>query len=977
MSTGFRSESLQGFQDLMSHRVMDILLVSSPYESFILSEDGQLSELLVSQFLELNLYQSPGLARLSNGASALALARSEPRFNLIITTANVGDMNAAELAREVKESRPNIPVVLLAFDNRELANFLARNDTSSIDRIFLWQGDVRILVAIVKSIEDTWNAEVDCDLGGVQVVLVVEDSIKYYSSFLPIIYTEVVDQSQRLISEGINLSHKILRMRARPKILLSTTFEEAWGHFRQYSENVLGIISDIEFPRGGEVSKTAGLELARQVKKEWPDVPILLQSSRPENDAKARAVGADFLVKGSATLLTDLRRFMLENFGFGDFIFRTPDLGEVGRAHDMKSLERLLKAVPASSVAFHGERNHFSKWLKARTEFDLAHRLRPRKVSDFPTVEDLRDNLVESISAYRKDRQRGIIADFDADNFDAIDSFSRIGGGSLGGKARGLAYARHMLSLYWDEEKYPGVRVTVPPAVVLGTNVFDRFLDDNDLRDFAMSTGDREALVRRFMAGKFPEDVKRDLRAFLEHARYPLAVRSSSILEDSQYQPFSGVYDTFMLGSSLEKPNKRLRLLLRAIKKVYASTFSPDARAYLEATPYRLEEEKMAVVIQRIVGARQGDYYYPGFAGVARSYNFYPTGPMLPEDGIVAVALGMGKSVVDDGSGVRFCPRYPRHPMPFTSIRDILDSSQRRFWALPIKGSEMQEDQLSLDVAEKDGTLARTASMYDVADHTITDGMARPGIPVVTFAPILKHGIFPLAEITQDLLAIAEKGMAHPVEIEFAVNMDGPPDDPHEFAFLQMRPLVVSAESIEVDIAVSDSETVLCTSSTVLGSGRIEDIRDVIVADPDLFDRSGSRQAATEIARLNAKLVGDGRKYLLIGVGRLGSTDPWLGIPVKWSEISGARAIVEAGFRDLVVPPSQGTHFFQNLISFQVGYFTIDPGSETDSVDWQWLQKQEDCGSGDFVRHLRFDHPLVVMMNGVDKEGLILKPAHP
>ncbi len=953
---------------------MDILLVSSPYESFILSEDGQLSELLVSQFLELNLYQSPGIARLSNGASALALARSEPRFNLIITTANVGDMNAAELAREVKESRPNIPVVLLAFNNRELANFLARNDTSSIDRIFLWQGDVRILVAIVKSIEDTWNAEVDCDLGGVQVVLVVEDSIKYYSSFLPIIYTEVVEQSQRLISEGVNLSHKILRMRARPKILLATSFEEAWGYFRQYSENILGIISDVEFPQGDEVSKTAGLELARKVKKEWPDVPILLQSSRPENDPRARAVGADFLVKGSPTLLTDLRRFMLENFGFGDFIFRTPEGGEVGRAHDLKSLEKFLKTVPTSSVGFHGERNHFSKWLKARTEFELAHRLRPRKVSDFATVEDLRDNLVHAISEYRRDRHRGIIADFDADNFDAVDSFSRIGGGSLGGKARGLAYARHMLSLYWDDDKYPGVRVAVPSAVVLGTDVFDRFLEDNELRDFAMGVEDDNALVRKFMAGKFAEDVKRDLRAFLEHARYPLAVRSSSILEDSQYQPFSGVYDTFMLSDTLEKPHKRLRLLLRAIKKVYASTFSADARAYLEATPYRLEEEKMAVVIQRIVGARHGDYLYPSFSGVARSYNFYPTGPMLPEDGIVAVALGMGKSVVEDGSGVRFCPKYPRHPMPFTSIRDILDSGQRGFWGLPVDGTEMKEEQLDIELANKDGTLARTASTYDVADHTIVDGTARPGIPVITFAPILKHGVFPLAEISRDLLAIGEKGMAHPVEIEFAVNMDGPPGQPHEFAFLQLRPLVVSGEAIAVDLAISEGEEVLCASSTVLGSGRIEDIRDVLVVDPDLFDRAGSRQAATEIARLNAKLVSEERKYLLIGVGRLGSSDPWLGIPVKWNEISGARAIVEAGFRDLVVPPSQGTHFFQNLVSFQVGYFTIDPGSEADSVDWDWLQRQEDLASGDFVRHLRFDRPLEVKMNGVAKEGLILKP---
>lgn len=974
-STGLRSERLKGFQDLISHRVQDILLVSSPYESFILSEDGKLSELLLSQFLELNLHQSPGLACLSNGASARALARSEPRFNLIITTINVGDMDAAQLAREVKEARPNIPVVLLAFDNRELTRFLSRTDASHIDRIFLWQGDVRILVAIVKMIEDAWNAEVDCDLGGVQVILVVEDSIKYYSSFLPIIYTEVVAQSQRLISEGINLSHKILRMRARPKILLCTSYEEAWERFNDYSENVLGIISDVEFPRGGEVSKTAGLELARQVKNEWPDVPVLLQSSRPENEVRAREVDAEFLVKGSPTLLTDLRRFMLENFGFGDFIFRTPEGETVGRAHDLKSLEDLLQTVPVSSVGYHGERNHFSKWLKARTEFDLAHRLRPRKVSEFPTVEDLRGKLVEAISEYRKDLHRGIIADFDPDNFDIVEGFSRIGGGSLGGKARGLAYARHMLSLYWEDDAFPGVRVAVPAAVVLGTDVFDQFLDDNNLRAYAMNGPENdEELVRRFMAAKFPEGPKRDLRLFLEHVRLPLAVRSSSILEDSQYQPFTGVYETFMLGDSLEKPNKRLRLLLRAIKRVYASTYSSVARSYLEATPYRLEEEKMAVIVQKIVGAQHGDHYYPSFAGVARSFNFYPSQPMQPEDGIVAVAVGMGKTVVEGGSCIRFCPKYPRHPMPFSSIDDFLDSSQQRFWALPVKTSNMQEEQLGIDVALSDGTAGRLASTFDMTANAILDGTAREGVPVITFAPVLKHGIFPLADITRMLLDISARGMAHPVEIEFAVNMDVPKGQPHEFGFLQMRPLVLAGEAEDIDMTFGDRSSVLCYSSVTLGSGRLDDLRDVVFVDRRLFERAGTVDAAAEIARMNARLVKEGRRYLLIGVGRLGSTDPWLGIPVSWTEISGARAIVEAGFRDVAVAPSQGTHFFQNLVSFQVGYFTIMPGDTPDFVDWTWLEEQPAVEAGRFVRHLRFDQPIVVKMNGVKKEGLVLKP---
>ncbi|MDX1430701.1 MAG: PEP/pyruvate-binding domain-containing protein, partial [Rhodothermales bacterium] len=449
--------------------------------------------------------------------------------------------------------------------------------------------------------------------------------------------------------------------------------------------------------------------------------------------------------------------------------------------------------------------------------------------------------------------------------------------------------------------------------------------------------------------------------------------RSSSILEDSQFQPFTGVYDTYMLGDANGKPNKRLRMLLRAIKRIYASTFASGARTYLEATPYRLEEEKMAVVIQRIVGSRHREYYYPSFAGVARSYNFYPSLPMRPEDGIVAVALGMGRSVVEDGSGVRFCPKYPRHPMPFASVRDQLDGSQRRFWALPAENRDMREVQVGLDVAAADGTLARIASTYDLEAHTVTDGTARSGTPVVTFAPVLKHGVFPLAEITRDLLVIAEMGMAHPVEIEFAVNMDVPAGTPYEFGFLQMRPLVLAAEEVDISTEVENRDDVLCVSSTVLGSGVIDDVFDLVVVDRTLFERSGSRDAAAEIARLNARLSREARKYVLVGVGRLGSTDPWLGIPVKWNEISGARAIVEAGFRDVVVPPSQGTHFFQNLVSFQVGYFTIETGHD-DWVDWAWLEQQEHLNDNSFVRHLRFEQPVVVRMNGMTKEGVMLKP---
>jgi CheY-like chemotaxis protein len=965
----------RGFHDLMRHRVRDILLVSSMYESFILAEDGQLTETLLSDFLDLNLHTIPNLTRVSTGKKALELATEHPRYNLIVATIDVADMTAVDLAHEVKKRGLEVPVVLLAFDNRELKDFLARHDVSVLDRVFVWQGDVRILLAIVKYVEDRWNVDHDSVLGGVQVILVVEDSIRYYSSFLPMIYTEVVKHSERLISEGINLSHRILRMRARPKILLCTSWEEAWSYFSRYHRNVLGIISDVEFPRGGEIRRTAGLELAREVKRAWPDLAVMLQSSRPENEKLAHEVDAEFVLKGSPNLLRNVRRFMVENFAFGDFIFRMPDGSEVGRAYDLKSLEEGLRSAPKESIAFHSERNHFSNWLKARTEFALAHKLRPRKVSDFPDLEALRRDLIESIAEYRRERHRGSIADFDPSTFDATDSFCRIGGGSLGGKARGLAFVRRLLERRWKPEESADVRVLVPPAVVLATDVFDEFLELNDLRDFAMECTDDEEIVRRFLQATFPRRIREQLAAYVDLVSYPLAVRSSSILEDSHYLPLTGVYETFMLANNHPDRSHRLARLLEAIQRVYASTFSHHTKGYLKATPYRLEEEKMGVIIQKIQGTARGDHYYPDFAGVVRSHNFYPTPPMEPGDGIVAVALGLGRTVVEGGNCVRFCPRFPKHLMPFSSLADALDNSQRTFWVLPLDGDDqLEEVSRSLDVAEREGTLAAVASTYCAQNDALYDGVSRPGVRVVTFAPILKHGAFPLAETIGRLMEIGERGMGHPVEIEFAVTLPSRPGEPGEFAFLQMRPLVLAQEGDELDLDEADPDELLCRSPNILGSGRIDEIRDLVVVDIHRFDRARSREAAEEVMRLNASLVSAGIPYLLVGVGRWGSTDPWLGIPVTWDEIAGARAIVEAGFKDFRVSPSQGTHFFQNLASFQVGYFTVNPEKGEGFVDWDWLARQPAFRDGTFARHLRFEDPILIEMSGSRNEGIIFKP---
>jgi CheY-like chemotaxis protein len=974
----------EGFENLMPFRVQDILLVSSLYDSFILREDGRLNELLIGESLELNLQQIPGITHVSSGAEAVTIARSQPRFNLIVTNLEVGDMDAAQLAAEIKAAGLEIPVVVLAYDYRQIKRFIQRNPASDLEWIFLWQGNIRILISIVKYIEDKRNVLHDTHAIGVPVILVVEDNIRYYSSFLPAIYTELITQSKRVIREGLNVAHKLMRMRARPKILLSSNYEDAVREAMQYREYLLGVVSDVEFPMGGEPSAEAGFQLARLVREKVPDVPIVLQSSRTEFRARANEEGFSFLRKRSPTLLKDLRRFLTEQAGFGDFVFRLPDSTEVARAADLHELEAKLAEVPGESIAYHSERNHFSRWLRARTEFALAQKLRPRKVSDFPTVEDLRHDLIDSINEYRGEQSQVLIGDFNPSTFQSTDNyFLRIGGGSLGGKARGLAFIRHLLHNNRIARRFPSVRIAVPPSVVLATDVFDRFLSENNLLDFAMHCDDDAEIRERFLAASLPASLRENLLSFLGEVRYPLAVRSSSLLEDSQYQPFTGVYETFMLSNQHADLVVRLEQLMEAVKRVYASTFSQHAKAYVRATPYRLEEEKMAVILQQVVGAIHGPRFYPDFSGVLRSHNFYPAPPMRAADGVAAVALGLGRMVVDGGKCLTFCPRYPRNIVQFSSVEDILANSQREFWALDLdhaghtQGSdaELREVRFGLDVAESDETLGNLGSTYSVDDHAVYDGISRPGARIVSFAPILKHGVFPLPGILEQLMKVGEDAFARPVELEFAVRLPRSPDEQAQFGFLQIRPLVLSREGEELQMKDVDQGQLICQSSKVLGNGRISDLRDLVAVDLHRFDRGRSQEVAECVAHLNSKLNESSTPYLLIGVGRWGSNDPWLGIPVEWDEISGARVIVEAGFRDFRVTPSQGSHFFQNLTAFQVGYFTVNPDAGEGFVDWQWLASQPAAEERGCVRHLRFDTPLVVVMNGKTSQGVVFKPA--
>jgi CheY-like chemotaxis protein len=970
------------YQYLMSHHVQDVLLVSSLYDSFILAEDGNLGELILAEFLDLNLRHTPELTHVSTGSEALAMATEQRRYDLIIASLNLGDMTVLELAQQLREAGLDTPVVLLAYDQRELRDFTEKHDLSLLERVFLWQGDVKILLAIVKYIEDRLNLAHDTGQVGVPAIIVVEDNVRYYSSFLPVIYSELMHHAQNLMPEGLNLAHKLMRIRARPKILLCETYEEAWAFLTEYPDEILGVISDIEFPHDGVLDQLAGVELARQVRALRDDIPIMLQSSLPENEDLASEVGASFLLKDSPVLLHQLRDFMANGFGFGDFVFRMPDGTEVARASDLQSLIDKVRIVPAECIAFHASGNHFSRWLKTRTEFALAEALRPRTLSDFASVEALRDNLIESVEEYRRDRNRGVVVDFERDRFDTSVPFMRLGSGSIGGKARGLAFVNYLLSAYGVASRFRGVRVTVPPAFVLGTDIFDSFLDRNDLRDFAIEDQDDRELLRRFLTARFPEEVEEDLAVILRQVQYPLAVRSSSLLEDSQYQPFAGIYETFMLPNNHDNLGVRLAQLVASIKRVYASTFSSHAKAYLETTPYRLEEEKMAVIVQRLVGAQHDGLFYPDFAGVARSHNFYPTPPFTSEDGIAAVALGLGRTVVDGERCLRFSPRYPQHILQFSSVQDFLKYSQREYWALDLgldpEGIHDPEDmrmvKLTLERAEQHGTLLQLGSTYSPENGAISDGLSRSGVRLVSFAPILKHASFPLAEILDYLLEIGVQGTSTPVEIEFAVNLSIVPGAPREFGFLQMRPLALSREFDELEIGDVDRGSLVAQSDSVLGHGRIDTLRDVVVIDFDRFDRSISHEVAGDVAQFNAELKRAGVPYLLIGVGRWGSADPWLGIPVTWDQIAGARVIVEAGFKDLRVTPSQGTHFFQNLTSSNVGYFTINEDLGEGFVDWGWLAGCKAVRETRLVRHLRFPEPLVVTMNGRTNQGVIFKP---
>ncbi len=974
------------FRDLIPFRVAEVLLVSSPYDAFILEQDGGLTDQVFLQFTTLSLTAPPRFTHAPTAEAALALLEKR-RFDLVIAMTGLLDVN--DLGRRVKARRPDLPVVMLALERKQLKKLEGGLDREAVDGAFLWSGDAKILLAIIKYVEDRANVDHDIEQGNVRVILVIEDSPAYYSSFLAILYLELMKQAQALYSEGVNEILRQLYVKSRPKILHATNFEDGMALLDRYHANVMALISDLEFPRDGRIDPGAGFEFAHRARCFEPTLPLVLQSANGKHSAESTELGAVFLDKNAPDLLARIRGFLSESLGFGDFVFRDGQGHEIDRARDLRELEAKIATVPVESLYYHAARQHFSIWLQARSEFRLAEIVRPQKISDFTSVESARNFLIEALRDTHKDSLREVVSDFSWRDFDK-DPFSRLGRGSLGGKARGMAFLYTRLAEV-DDGDFSGLAVELPKTLVITTDYFDHFVEANHLRDFAYTCKDDDEIRRRFLAAPLSEPLIYDLDFILQQLEGPLAVRSSSLLEDSINQPLAGIYETLMLPNDSPDLNIRLRAAADAIKLVYASTFLSNARSYLESTGNRIEEEKMAVILQKLVGRRHGRRFYPCCSGVAQSYNFYPIAPQKADEGLVHLALGLGRLVVDGGQALMVSPRHPEVRPQFYRTKTLLDHSQRGFYALDMEagceGTDLFANVrfLGLDVAERDGTLQLVGSVYDADDQRISDDLSLAGPRIVTFNNILKHRAIPLTEAVLKLLEIGEEGLGCPVEIEFALDMGdwgrrvrrGRERAEPTFYLLQIRPFAGrgwARDPVRVRFQRDDH---LCASRS-LGNGVEEELRDIVYVRRERWDAARNKAIATEVGDLNQALGADGRQFLLIGPGRWGSADEWLGIPVQWAQISNARVIVEASPSGYAVEPSQGAHFFQNITSLEIGYFTLPPGADRegsqDYLDWEWLDTRPAAHETEHLRHLQLDEAFTVVLDGQHGRGVIAKP---
>ena len=968
------------FVNLMTKRIFNVLLVANPYDAFMLEDDGRIDEKIFNEYMNLSLRYPPRFTQVSTEEETWKQL-ANTTFDLVICMPGSDNSDTFEIARSIKNKYSHIPLVVLTPFSHGITARMEHEDLSIFEYVFCWLGNTDLLVSIIKLIEDKMNLEHDVKEVGVQMIMLVEDSIRFYSSVLPNLYKFVLKQSQEFATEALNAHQRTLRMRGRPKIVLTRTYEEAMELYNKYEKNVLGIITDARYPRGGVVDPMAGIKLLAEIRSRDPFIPLILQSAEVNNKVYAGRYDASFVDKNSKKMNIDLREIISEHFGFGDFIFRNPDtFEEVARVRNLKELQNIIFAIPKESLLYHISRNHVSRWLYSRAMFPPAEFLKQITWKSLQDIDAHRRIIFEAIVKYRKMKNQGVVAVFQRDRFDRYSNFARIGEGSLGGKGRGLAFIDNMVKRHIEFEEFENATVVIPKTVVLCTDIFDEFMDTNGLYQVALSDADDDTILKAFLRAKLPDRLVEDFFAFCDVVKSPIAIRSSSLLEDSHYQPFAGIYSTYMI-PYLEDKYEMLRMLSDAIKGVYASVYYRDSKAYMQATSNVIDQEKMAVILQEVVGTQYGDRFYPSISGVARSLNYYPIGDERAEEGTVSLALGLGKYIVDGGLTLRICPYHPNQVLQTSEMEIALRETQTQFYALDLKntGHNFSLDdgfnllKLPVKEADNDGALNFIASTYDPYDMVIRDGIYPGGRKLITFANVLQHDVFPLPRILQLAQEYGQSEMRRPVEIEFAVTLNAQKKT-GVFYLLQIRPMVDIKAVLDEDLNLIKDENVLLRSNNSLGHGIMEDIYDIIYVKTEGYTASNNPTIAYEIEKMNRKFLDEGKHYILVGPGRWGSSDSWLGIPVKWPHISAARIIVEAGLTNYRVDPSQGTHFFQNLTSFGVGYFTINSYMNDGIYNQDILNAQPAVEETQFIRHVRFDNPLIVKMDGKKKQGVVMLP---
>ena len=968
----------------MANKVGEILLVACPYDAFIMEEEGRLSTRIINEYKGLNLSKPPRLTWVDSAYEAFSYLEKK-KFDLILAMPSLDGMDVYSFGAEVKQRYADIPFFMLLHNTCDVDTYLCLDTSNTIDRTYIWGGNADLLLAIIKNLEDANNVAFDTEAAGVRVIILVEDSPYHFSSFLPVLYKQIVMQTQSVIDESFNEEHRLLKMRGRPKVLVAHNYEEAIELYEKYKPYLLSVFTDMRYPRKGKEDGQAGYKLLSRIKKEIPDLPALILSTEEKNREIAVDIPAVFINKNANNLNDQIKSFFVTYLGFGSFVFRMPDGEEIARASDLRTIEKLLSEIPDESIVFHAKNNDFSRWFMARSEIDFALQLKPVKTSDFLDPQDLKRFLIESIHARRKGSSQGQIIEFDSDQFDSDTGFMKIGNGSLGGKARGLAFMASQIKKDLSlQEKFPEVEIHVPQTFVISTEGFKAFVEENQLDRLLQSETEFEnqEIIDQFLAAPFPQWLEKNLETYLRYVRYPIAVRSSSLFEDAHYQPFAGLYNTYMLPNSHPNLQRRLERLIMAIKMVYASTYFKAPRSYAKSTMHRTEDEEMAVILQQLTGTQFNHYFYPAISGVAQSYNFYPISHLKAEEGISYIALGLGKIVMEGEKTLRFCPKYPQFLPQFSVVKDILENSQKYFYALRLDEfpdnevfTEEKDDltlaRLDLNDATDHPIIQKLCSTFHVQDNRIRDSYSAKGFPVLTFADILKYNSFPLAQILEEVTRMGSKWMGASVEVEFAVNLPVNGSELPRFSLLQIRPMGRYKQNLGVEITPADIDQSFCYSTRSLGNGEYKDIRDIVYVDPDRFDPAQTVQIAGEINKINAVFNDTGNKYILIGPGRWGSSDRWLGIPVVWNDISNVGVMIETTIESIKADPSQGSHFFQNITSLGISYITVSDKGR-DFIDYDFFKCQSCENTTTYLRHIHFDDPVRILVDGKTSQAVLM-----